>query len=85
MRTVARRGIVAADLLRHARAYAWISLLTLMSNPVVRHDARVSVAQAFSKAEALQLRDRANLQFAQFYTHFGHRFVLAGEKPDAAG
>ncbi len=85
MGNVARRGIVAADLLRHARAYAWISLLTLMSNPVVRHDARVSVAQAFSKAEALQLRDRANVQFAQFYRHFAHRFVLAGEKPDAAG
>jgi ubiquinone/menaquinone biosynthesis C-methylase UbiE len=84
MGRVARRGIIAADLLRHARAYAWISLLTLMSNPVVRHDARVSVAQAFNEAEALQLRERAGIGFAQFYRHFAHRFVLAGEKPDAA-
>ena len=84
MARVARRGIVAADLLRHPRAYAWISLLTLLSNPMVRHDARVSVAQAFNEAEALQLRARAGVGFAQFYRHFGHRFVLAGEKAAAA-
>jgi len=84
MGRVARRGIVAADLLRHARAYAWISLLTLASNPMVRHDARVSVAQAFNKLEALQLRDRAGIDFAQFHRHFAHRFVLAGEKPHTA-
>jgi SAM-dependent methyltransferase len=84
MARVARRGIVAADLLRHARAYAWIALLTLLSNPMVRHDARASVAQAFNRAEALQLRSRAGVDFAQFYRHFGHRFVLAGEKPAAA-
>ncbi|HEX3355412.1 MAG TPA: methyltransferase domain-containing protein, partial [Tepidisphaeraceae bacterium] len=29
MGRVARRGIIAADLLRHRRAYAWISLFTL--------------------------------------------------------
>ena len=81
MGRVAQRGIVAADLLRHARAYAWISVLTLLSNPIVRHDARVSVAQAFTQCEALQLRDRAGVEFAGFYRHFGHRFVLAGEKP----
>lgn len=81
MGRVARRGIVAADLLRNARAYAWISLFTLGSNPMVRHDARVSVAQAFNRAEALQLRTRAGVDFARFYRHFGHRFVLAGEKP----
>ena len=40
----------------------------------------VSVAQAFNKAEALQLRDRAGVDFARFYRHFGHRFVLAGER-----
>lgn len=81
MGRVARRGIIAADLLRRARAYAWISLLTLLSNPMVRHDARASVAQAFNEAEALQLRNRAGVAFAQLHRHFGHRFVLAGEKP----
>ena len=80
MGRVARRGIVAADIVRTARAYAWISLFTLCSNPMVRHDARVSVAQAFTRPEALQLRARAGVGFARYYAHFGHRFVLAGEK-----
>ena len=81
MGQLARRGIIAADLLRHRRAYAWISMFTLLANPIVRHDARVSVRQAFSEPEVLALRERAGLGFAQYHRHFGHRFVLAGEKP----
>ena len=69
-----------ADLLRHKRAYAWISFFTLLSDPMVRHDARASVAQAFTRDEILRQRDRAGLGFAGYYAHFGHRFVLAGEK-----
>jgi ubiquinone/menaquinone biosynthesis C-methylase UbiE len=77
---VARRGIIVADLLRHRRAYAWISLFTLFAGPMVRHDARVSVAQAFTRAEVLRLADAAGLGYARYHRHFGHRFVLAGEK-----
>jgi ubiquinone/menaquinone biosynthesis C-methylase UbiE len=80
MDRLARRGILAADLLRHRRAYAWISLLTLFSNPLLRHDARVSVAQALSRAEVLALARQAGLGYVRFTRHFGHRFVLAGEK-----
>jgi ubiquinone/menaquinone biosynthesis C-methylase UbiE len=80
MDRVARRGIVAADLLRSRRAYAWITLFTLLSSKMLKHDARVSVAQAFNEPEILRLRDRAGIEYAQFYRHFGHRFVLAGEK-----
>ena len=80
MARVSRRGIVAADLLRHRRAYAWISLFTLGAGPMVRHDARASVAQAFNKAEVLRLRDQAGVGFARYYRHFGHRFALAGER-----
>src|SRR5438128_2311144 len=80
MARVARRGIVAADLLRHRRAYAWITLFTLTAGPMVRHDARASVAQAFNKAEVLRLRDAAGVGFARYYRHFGHRFALAGER-----
>lgn len=79
---VARRGIVVADLSRNARAFRWISLFTLLANPMVRHDARVSVAQAFTQAEILELRDRAGMMFASYYPHFGHRWVLAGEKTE---
>jgi ubiquinone/menaquinone biosynthesis C-methylase UbiE len=80
MSRVAQRGIIAADLLRHRRAYAWISLFTLFAGPMVRHDAKASVAQAFNRAEILRLRDEAGAGFAWYYRHFGHRFVLAGEK-----
>ena len=85
MNRVTRRGIIAADLLRHRRAYAWISLLTLFSNPMVRHDARVSVRQAFTKAEVLGLRERAGVGFATYHRHFGHRFVIAGEREKMTG
>ena len=80
MGRVARRGIVASDLLRDARAYAWISLFTLAAGPMVRHDARVSVAQAFCEEEVLGIAQRAGMGFARFHRHFGHRFVLAGER-----
>lgn len=80
MGRVARRGIIAADLLRHRRAYAWVWLLSRFANPMVRHDGRVSVAQSFTKEEVLGMRDRAGLSFAHYYRHFGHRFVLAGER-----
>ncbi|HEV2295768.1 MAG TPA: methyltransferase domain-containing protein [Tepidisphaeraceae bacterium] len=77
---LARRGVIAADLLRHRRAFAWIWLLTLAANPIVRHDALVSIRQAFSKPEVLGLRQHAGLGFADYHRHFAHRFVLAGEK-----
>ena len=86
MARVARRGIVVADLLRHRRAYAWITLFTMLSGDMVKHDARASVAQAFTRREVLDLRERAGVPFARYYRHFGHRFVLAGERRiDAPG
>jgi hypothetical protein len=85
MDRVSRRGIIAADLLRRRRAYFWISLFTLLANPMVRHDARVSVAGALSREEVMTLRDRAGIGFASYHVHFGHRFVLAGEKAGMAG
>lgn len=80
MDRLSRRGIIAADLMRDRRALAWIKLFTSLSNPIVRHDASVSVAQAFSKEEVLALRDAAHLQYAAFHSHIAHRFTLAGEK-----
>ena len=80
MSRVARRGIIAGDLLRRRRAYAWIKLFTLFANPIVKHDGPASVAQAFTPAEVLALRDRAGVGYATYHRHFAHRFVLAGEK-----
>lgn len=80
MDRLARRGIVAADVVRRRRAYAWISLFTLAAGPMVKHDARVSVAQGLSKDEMIGLRDRAGVGYADYRTCFGHRFVMAGER-----
>jgi ubiquinone/menaquinone biosynthesis C-methylase UbiE len=80
MDRVTRTGVIAADLLRSRRAYFWISLFTAFSNPMVKHDARVSVAGAFSEAELLSLRDQAGLSYLKPRRHFGHRLVLAGAK-----
>jgi SAM-dependent methyltransferase len=73
MDRVSRRGWVASDLLRRRRAAMWIWLFTLLSMPMVRHDARLSVRQAWSPTEARELarRSGADFQFA-----FGHRFIL---------
>jgi ubiquinone/menaquinone biosynthesis C-methylase UbiE len=80
MSRVASRGILAADISRNRRSYMWINLFTLLANPMVRHDARVSVRQAFNRAEVMSLRDRAGINFASYHRHFGHRFILGGEK-----
>ena len=80
MNRVASRGVIAADIVRSRGAYLGIIALTLIANPMVRHDARVSVRQAFTREEILALRDRAGIGFACYYSHAGYRFVLAGEK-----
>lgn len=77
---LARRGLVLADLLRHRRAYAWIRLLTLGCSPMIRHDAAASVAQALTRAEVLNLRSAAGVDYLRYHRHFGHRFVLAGQR-----
>lgn len=78
---VARHGVILADLLRSRRALAWITLFTLFSNPMVKHDARVSVRQAYRRAEMIELAGRAGAGYLRFHRHFGHRFVMAGTKP----
>ena len=81
MNRVARRGVIISDLIRTRRAYVWISLFTMLANPMVRHDARVSVRQAFAPDEILALCRQAGLGYLRYHEHFGHRFVLAGERP----
>ena len=80
MDRVASRGILAADLVRARGAYLGIVALTFIANPMVRHDGRISVRQAFNRDEMLQLRDRAGIGYTCYYSHAGYRFVLAGEK-----
>jgi len=79
MDRVASRGIVVADILRTRAAHRWITLFTLTADPMVKHDARVSVRQAFTLEEAAALATRG-ATYARVRKHFGHRFVLAGRK-----
>jgi ubiquinone/menaquinone biosynthesis C-methylase UbiE len=84
MNRVAARGVIISDLLRNRRAYAWITLFTLFSIPMVKHDARASVAHAFNKKEILDLCAAAGLDYVAYHKHFGHRFVIAGERSGSA-
>lgn len=77
---LSRRGMIIADLLRSRRACFWIWLFTVFSNPMVRHDARVSVTQAFDREEAMQLFRQAGVQSPKFRRHFAHRWIAATEK-----
>jgi ubiquinone/menaquinone biosynthesis C-methylase UbiE len=77
---VAAYGVIAADLLRSRRAYCWITLFTLFANPMVRHDARVSVAGAFTREELLALCNDAGFNYLKPHRHFGHRVVFSGVK-----
>lgn len=80
MNRVARNGIVAADLIRGRRALFWIRVFSCLANPMVRHDAAVSVRQAFREPEIVDLANKAGLSSVRFFVHFAHRFVLTGRK-----
>jgi hypothetical protein len=79
---VARRGIVVNDLLRTRRALFWIKLFTLWANRYVKYDGPQSVRKSFTIPEIEALAARAGLGWLKARKHFGHRFTLAGERPD---
>ena len=79
MARVAGHAVLVADLLRSRRAYAWITLFTLPTSALVRHDARVSVKQAFTIEEIKKLCATAGLSVPNVYRHFGHRFVITAK------
>ncbi len=54
MERLARKGVIWNDLVRSPIARAGIFLLTVGRSTIIRHDARVSVAAGFTKAEALK-------------------------------
>jgi ubiquinone/menaquinone biosynthesis C-methylase UbiE len=81
MNRVARHGIIVADLLRSRRAYAWITLFTIAANPMVRHDARSSVAAAYTVEELRSLFEAAGISGSESARHFGHRVVFTSKCP----
>ncbi len=83
MHRVARRGIIVADLLRTRAARFWIWLFTIRANPMVKHDARASVRQAFTADEIRSLCKIAGWNSMSYHRHFAHRSVLVLKKPAA--
>jgi SAM-dependent methyltransferase len=77
MHRVGAHGIIAADLLRTAAAHRWATLFTLWADPMVKHDARISVKQAFTLDEARTICSTAGLNQATITRHFAHRFVIS--------
>jgi ubiquinone/menaquinone biosynthesis C-methylase UbiE len=80
MDQLATRGVMIADLLRDRRLYWAINTISYQTDAMFRHDAIASVIQAFSRREIMSLRSRAGIGYTGYQWHFGHRFVLAGEK-----
>jgi ubiquinone/menaquinone biosynthesis C-methylase UbiE len=83
MRRVASRRVIVADLIRDRRAHRWITLFTALADPMVKHDARLSVRQAFTVEEVSQLARRAGMKDANVVRHFGHRFVMTWRRDRA--
>jgi SAM-dependent methyltransferase len=77
-----RRGILFVDLVRSARAWAWIWALSRLfrAHPIVQHDGPLSVLRSFSRQNLLTYATRAGLSYLHVSIHFGYRYVLAGEK-----
>lgn len=76
------RWLVVSDLLRRRRALFWIRLLTLLANPISRHDGPLSVRRALTLEEARAVADDAGLEGLRLEESFGQRFVLWGEIGD---
>jgi 2-polyprenyl-3-methyl-5-hydroxy-6-metoxy-1,4-benzoquinol methylase len=73
------RILLINDLVRGpvAFALAWTGCHLLTRSPVVRHDGPVSVAAAFSLAEARVLAQRAGLHDANLVRRWPRRFLLS--------
>ena len=82
MDRLAREGVFWNDLVRSRVGYAFIWLMTLGREEMVRHDARVSVLAGFTPREARDLAERAGLENWSFgWNLFTHRFTVAARKP----
>jgi len=68
--------VVVADLIRSRRALAWITLFTLGSSAMIRHDSRASVRHALTIPEMTTLAARAELKDYTIRRTFGHRMLL---------
>ena len=82
MRSLSRCGFIINDLHRSRVAYGSIFLLTRIftKNRLTRHDAPVSVMNAFTPEEIRDLAREAGLDQFQVYSHFPYRIALVVKK-----
>ncbi len=78
MAAASRQLVLVSDLLRTRPGYAlaWVGPPILTRSPVVRTDAILSVAAAFSRTEVRQLARDSGLEEAHVTRHWPQRFVL---------
>lgn len=88
MNQKAKRGWFINDLHRHPIPYYFIKVTTrlLSKNRLIRNDAAVSVARAFTKADWYRLLRAAGVEGkVQVTWHFPFRICVSCEKNNAAG
>jgi SAM-dependent methyltransferase len=76
LRGQARRKVVICDLVRAPLAYLATWLFTLGTNPVFRHDARLSVRRGFEVDALDALLREGGLDSFSLEKHFFYRFLL---------
>jgi 2-polyprenyl-3-methyl-5-hydroxy-6-metoxy-1,4-benzoquinol methylase len=78
------RKVIVNDLRRDPLAYAGTWLFSLLTSPVFRHDARLSVRRGFTVEELRSLALPGFLYNVQLETHFFYRFLLVLSKEETA-
>lgn len=80
----ARLGVVVNDLHRHPIAYYCIKWLTRLLNGsrLVRHDAPLSVARAFRRADLLSICERAAVRVVRLRWRWAFRWELVVARPE---
>jgi 2-polyprenyl-3-methyl-5-hydroxy-6-metoxy-1,4-benzoquinol methylase len=83
MAAAAGRAVLVNDLIRSRRGY-WLAVLgprLLTRSRIVHLDGPLSVAGAFTPAEALRLCEQAGLHGATISRHWPQRFLLTWRRP----
>ena len=80
--SMGRFGFIINDLHRSRVAYVFIYILTrlLTKNRLTRHDAPVSVMNAFTPSEMAEMAKEAGVKQFEVHRHFPYRIGLVGTK-----
>ena len=73
---LSERKLVVSDLVRAPLHYLSAWVFTLVSSPVFRHDARLSIRRGFTLDELNELLDRGQFVNFTLERHFFYRFLL---------